>query len=443
MPRISHIIALAMLLGMCVSTACSTPPDAPRTPTPTIRAASVTPVPVDVRLQAPVASQTNLMTAFGATDIFGRAYPGWMLASEATTLRLTAMTDGVIVMSVPLLLGRTSFVRIQLSSERYEIEYVVAGKHPFTMPALTPRQQVHAGDLLYEVAIDASEYAAVSVVDRVTMMHVCPRSIIDTTIVAELEQQLHRRADEWCVAAQLPYTDSGLLIPIKGYEDATGPLASPVSTTPSSTATVTATPPVPTRVTTQPTSPAVATLMPTPSQAPIPDDVLGPLIYPVRDIASIRIMEAYSTDASAPWGFAHNGIDFMTDSAREPVIASANGTITRVDIKRFPPRNNWQINIALRVTDRYTIGYAIEPMRSDDATGQSQQALIMVSAGQTVLAGDVLGELIGGENGAHIHWGINDERIGQAVCPAPFLSDTQQRELLARIPSNPDRLCYP
>jgi murein DD-endopeptidase MepM/ murein hydrolase activator NlpD len=173
------------------------------------------------------------------------------------------------------------------------------------------------------------------------------------------------------------------------------------------------------------------------------DDTLGALVYPVQNVAQIRIMEAFSTDASAPWGFAHNGIDFMTDQAREPVIASANGTITRVDVQRFPPRNNWQVNISLRVNDRYTIGYAIEPMTSDDAIGQAQIALITVQPGQSVTAGTVIGELIGGVDGAHIHWGISDATVDRAVCPAPFLSETQQRELLARIPSNPDRLCYP
>ena len=174
------------------------------------------------------------------------------------------------------------------------------------------------------------------------------------------------------------------------------------------------------------------------------DDTLGALVYPVKDITKIRIMEAYSTDASAPWGFAHNGIDFMTDQAREPVIASANGTITRVDVHRLAPRNNWQINIGLQVTARYTINYVIEPMTSDDAVGQTQQTLILVKPGQEVHAGDVIGELVGGGEGAHIHWGMSDSQSnGLTICPAPFLTEAQQGELRARIPSNPDRLCYP
>lgn len=425
-----------------MTTACTAPSQVPAASVPA-RTASVTPVVVVDSLQSPITTQSNLRYAFGASDEYGRAYPGWMLDNEAASMQLTAMADGVVVMNVPLLLGRTAFVRIQLRSERYDIEYIVASKKPLPLPALSPRQQVSAGDILYEAVITAPEYAAISVVDRATMMHVCPTDIIDTTETVALEQRLHRRAAEWCVSQQLPYTDSGLLIPIKGYENAEVIAPQPTATGTAPTATVLASPQAMPPATLVSTPQPTETGVPSPTSVPATSDAMGPLIYPVRDIAQIRIMEAYSTDASAPWGFAHNGIDFMTDRDREPVLASADGTITRVDVKQFPPLNNWQINISLRVNNRYTIGYAFEPMTSDDTVGQAQQTLISVKIGQSVRAGDVLGELIGGVNGAHIHWGITDATIDGVICPAPFLTDSQQRELLSRIPANPDRLCYP
>ncbi len=165
--------------------------------------------------------------------------------------------------------------------------------------------------------------------------------------------------------------------------------------------------------------------------------------FPVADVNAIHINEAFSTDASAPWGFAHNGIDFMTEQASEKIYATTSGTVTRVELNHFPPKNNWQVNIAIAVNDRYTLGYAIEPMTNDQAVGDAQMKSISVSVGQVLHTGDVLGELIGGVDGAHIHWGVNDNTTSQAICPAPFFTADQQKLLVARIPRGASKLCYP
>ncbi len=165
--------------------------------------------------------------------------------------------------------------------------------------------------------------------------------------------------------------------------------------------------------------------------------------FPVADANAIYINEAFSTDASAPWGFAHNGIDFMTEQPFEKIYATTSGTVVRVDVKQFPPQNNWQVNIEIAVNDRYTLVYAIEPMTNDQAIGDAQIQRITVTVGQEVRTGDVLGELIGGVKGAHIHWGINDTTTGQAICPAPFFTADQQKLLVARIPRGASKLCYP
>lgn len=432
------------ILALVVCVACTAPPV---TPSITSTVVSTT-TPTSVLLQSPVATQMNLMYAFGATDTLGRAYPGWMLVSEAPTTRIIAMAAGDIVSITPITFGRTAFLRIQLRTARYDIEYVIASMRAVAAPPIQLRQHVHTGDVLHEVALIAPEYVAISVIDREARTRVCPRDFIDSHARDALAQQIRHVVNDWCQAAQLPYSDEALLLPLQQPTDVSPQVASaspepsqlPTTQVATKALVVTPTHTVHVALTAITTTP-----LPHATTTPVPahDDAIGALVYPVRDINQIHIMEAFSTDASAPWGFAHNGIDFMTAHDRETVLASAHGTITHVDLFRFPPRNNWQVNISLRVNERYTIGYAIEPMRSDDATGAAQQALIIVKEGQMVAAGDVLGELIGGENGAHIHWGINDNTINQAICPAPFLSTTQQAELLARIPSQPDRLCYP
>jgi murein DD-endopeptidase MepM/ murein hydrolase activator NlpD len=444
-----------LLLGMCLVTACSTPPpvsDANQIPAlQPVRPPRL----VKGQLLAPIATQSDMTYAFGETDAMGRAYPGWLLVSDAPTMQLTAMAAGEIVMVIPIVYRKTAFLRIQLRTEIYDIEYIIASPKPIKMPELSQRQRVEAGDVIYEAALAPDEYVAVSVLDRDALTHICPRDTINPDVKEQLEQHTRRLAREWCVTQQLPYNDNALLVPILLPQTTipqTPATATSVATqTPQSTLARSATA---TTATTAATAATAATALPTYTAestvaaptaitATATGDALGPLRYPVQDVSQIRIMEAFSTDASAPWGFAHNGIDFMTDREREPVIAAASGTITRVTLSRFAPLNNWQVNISLRVNNRYSLAYAIEPMSSDDAVGQAQLALITVQAGQMVTAGDVMGELIGGVNGAHIHWGISDATVDRAVCPAPFLSDTQQRELLARIPSNPDRLCYP
>lgn len=436
------------VLAMLIVTACTTTPTEPApNPIPALEPKRP-PRLVKGQLLAPVSSQSNMRTAFGAVDAQGRAYPGWLLTSEAPSMRLTAMAAGDIVMIIPIVYRKTAFLRIQLRTEIYDIEYIIASPKPIKMPDLVQRQRVEAGDVIYEAVLAPAEYVAISVIDRDALYHICPRDVIKPEIKGELEALTRRIADEWCVADQLPYNDNALLVPII-LPQSTTPQA-PATNTPSN-ATNTPQPtmvPVATDVTRSPLPTMQATTSPpateaAPTVAPATSDGIGPLRYPVQDISQVRIMEAYSTDASAPWGFAHNGIDFMTDRDREPVIAVASGTITRVSLVRFAPLNNWQVNITVRVNNRYSMVYAIEPMSSDEAVGQAQLALITVQSDQTVAAGDVMGELIGGVNGAHIHWGISDATVDRAICPAPFFTDDQQRELRARIPSNPDRLCYP
>ena len=452
MPMLRHRFTFALLLlGMCLVTACSTPsPVSDANQIPALQPVRP-PRLVKGQLLAPIATQSDMTYAFGETDAMGRAYPGWLLVSDAPTMQLTAMAAGEIVMVIPIVYRKTAFLRIQLRTEIYDIEYIIASPKPIKMPELSQRQRVEAGDVIYEAVLAPDEYVAISVLDRDALTHICPRDAINPDVKEQLEQRTRRLASEWCVTQQLPYNDNALLVPISlpqttiPQPSATATSVAPQTPQPTlarsapavTAATATTAPPA-----AIPTYTAESTMVP-PTATPATGDALGPLRYPVQDVSQIRIMEAFSLDASAPWGFAHNGIDFMTDREREPVIAAASGTITRVTLSRFAPLNNWQVNISLRVNNRYSLAYAIEPMSSDEAVGQAQLALITVQPGQMVTAGDVMGELIGGVNGAHIHWGISDATVDRAVCPAPFLSDTQQRELLARIPSNPDRLCYP
>ncbi|MFM7679935.1 MAG: hypothetical protein ACKO83_13910 [Roseiflexaceae bacterium] len=213
MLRHRFIFAL-LLLGMCLLAACSTPPpvsDANQIPAlQPVRPPRL----VKGQLLAPIATQSNMTYAFGETDAMGRIYPGWLLVSEAPTMQLTAMAAGEIVMVIPIVYRKTAFLRIQLRTEIYDIEYIIASPKPIKMPDLAQRQRVEAGDVIYEAVLAPDEYVAISVLDRDALTHICPRDALKPDIKEQLEQLTRRLASAWCVTEQLPYNDNALLVPI-------------------------------------------------------------------------------------------------------------------------------------------------------------------------------------------------------------------------------------
>jgi hypothetical protein len=100
------------------------------------------------------------------------------------------------------------------------------------------------------------------------------------------------------------------------------------------------------------------------------------------------------------------------------------------------------VGVIVRVNDQYNTVYTFEPMTADDAIGQQQREAVLVTPGQQLQAGDMIGELIGGKSGAHLHWGVVP--VGaSAICPAPFFTAETIAQMLARIPSGASQLCYP
>ena len=77
---------------------------------------------------------------------------------------------------------------------------------------------------------------------------------------------------------------------------------------------------------------------------------------------------------------------------------------------------------------RYRVGYAFEPAVSGASAGTQQAAIILVSEGQVVVAGDVIGKLYQGAAGAHVHFGFFKD--GRAVCPETYFSSSARESIL-------------
>jgi hypothetical protein len=89
------------------------------------------------------------------------------------------------------------------------------------------------------------------------------------------------------------------------------------------------------------------------------------------------------------------------------------------------------IRIDWGVDPTFGVGYAFEPMTADPGAVALQQSSILVSVGEPVTAGDVIGHLVLDNPASHVHWGVFD--TFSQTCPEPYLSAGVGADLLALI----------
>ena len=148
---------------------------------------------------------------------------------------------------------------------------------------------------------------------------------------------------------------------------------------------------------------------------------------PAAQMASVN--EAFSLSANCPWGFAHNGIDFAPAADLAPFQAVSAGSIETVELSANDITGNWQVNVVLRVNAAYSVVYAFEPLTPVPADGQTQRALIQVGVGQTVSAGDPIGQLLSSQSpGAHVHFHLAQGNT--SICPDPHFTPGARSAIL-------------
>jgi len=169
------------------------------------------------------------------------------------------------------------------------------------------------------------------------------------------------------------------------------------------------------------------------------DDVVGNTHnWPVEDIVMITpfvtapdissINEAYSTHSNCPWGFEHRGIDFMISSDHIPFRAVCDGVITSVDKFLNTGNGFWQVNVVIKYNNTFEVNYAFEPFSGSESGGNIQFNYILVSEGDHVLQGDLIGYLHYEIPGAHVHFDLYQD--DQSICPEGYFSSSAVMEIL-------------
>lgn len=144
------------------------------------------------------------------------------------------------------------------------------------------------------------------------------------------------------------------------------------------------------------------------------------------DMASIN--EAFSSTASAPWGFAHDGIDFFPNGNLKPFQAVSSGVVEVVQLMQNNITSNWQVNVRIRYNSTYYVEYSFEPFSTVQSDGNTQLANILISVGQNVAQGDIIGNLYTVGSAAHVHFGLY--KNGAAICPEPYFTPEARTSIL-------------
>jgi len=156
------------------------------------------------------------------------------------------------------------------------------------------------------------------------------------------------------------------------------------------------------------------------------------VLTPYMNSSQIRsIPEAYSEDASAPWGFEHRGIDFSPNVQLASFQAAFSGVIEVVDLHENvidPDTSYWHVNVKLVHDAVWSAWYAFEPMTESQTDAIIQLWNLAVSEGYYLQAGDFMGKLHAPTAGAHVHFTLNKNDV--AVCPEFYFTPQARQSVL-------------
>jgi murein DD-endopeptidase MepM/ murein hydrolase activator NlpD len=199
--------------------------------------------------------------------------------------------------------------------------------------------------------------------------------------------------------------------------------------------------------------PTTPTAPPSGSPSPTPPEGDIALSAPYADAAEFKyVFPGYSEGAAsgAPWGFQHQGLDYILARNGARVLAPAGGSVEQVALYQNPnSHGQWQVNLRVRFSARFSYDIYFEPRAHSESAVADQRAAILVSDGQRINKGDLLGGILdlshgdrsAGEPGIHFDL-LKDD---QNVCPQPYFDPAALAGTLtllrAKFPGA--KLCYP
>jgi len=142
--------------------------------------------------------------------------------------------------------------------------------------------------------------------------------------------------------------------------------------------------------------------------------------------------EGYSETADCPWGFVHNGIDYMFYNNSQ-VIAAAPGYVEDVSWRENPDTtlNMYNIYVVIRFNATIVVRYGFEPFTHVVGDQYRQLSMLAVHEGDWVQKGDVIGRFLFVEDAAHIHFGVVTGN--EWLDPEPFYGESDLTEILGLV----------
>jgi len=156
--------------------------------------------------------------------------------------------------------------------------------------------------------------------------------------------------------------------------------------------------------------------------------------YPYMNETDYSCRQPFSSIESSPWGLAHNGIDFWATGDLKPFQAACSGVVDRVELWQNPLNLCWQVNVMIKFNYIYVVDYAFEPATTVQSDGQTQLDSILVSEGETVSQGDIIGYLYNANADSHVHFGLCSlYNNWDAICPEPYFTPEARDSILRLI----------
>ena len=153
--------------------------------------------------------------------------------------------------------------------------------------------------------------------------------------------------------------------------------------------------------------------------------------------------DGYSESDACPWGFIHNGLDYMFYN-NSPVIAAAPGLVTGIGISYLPNSTFYKVAVAIQFNETVWLEYSFEDDANESMRAQ-QVAMLDVEIGDWVVKGDQIARFLQTVQYDHVHFGVylNDE----AICPRLVMAENDYTEIMELIelfhPGEGWQLCYP
>ena len=161
------------------------------------------------------------------------------------------------------------------------------------------------------------------------------------------------------------------------------------------------------------------------------EEMLTPYVSE-SDMSDIR--EGFSTDASAPWGFVHDGIDIWPAENLMPFQSVCAGQVFR--ILEFDE----EVMVIIACNSRFLVSYNFESQ--EPGAGTIQRDELSITEGQSVARGEFIGNLYAPNDNAHVHFSLFEETI--PICPeAHFIPEAKDSlTRLIQVTHGGANLCY-